>query len=491
MYAKTKKILLPKVKDNKMNNSQNPKRQRKGERAYNSPRPSSNVQNRTGYQSGKSQSNNISSQRQKSAREIAILRERKRAESIRKKKRAKAFFGKLRAVLVFGFIGALLSLFVIFSVVFFDYRKTDKEPGEKITVVLADGTKSELSDSFYFYKNGEYYVSLTKIASLCGFTLHGDVNSMTLTADDDIYASFDIGTEKVEIANMKCIMTNPSLFENGQLFVPTSFFSKYCSGVETSHTKKGSSKTFTISIGKDFSFLAKTSPDVSLSNGISEKASGDDTTTTTPTFKADLSAYEEYMNPENRDEYLTLINTSHMLSSDYVPEDLCDIADTRRDGRGTQKMRLYAAKALEAMFIEMRACGIDDVSVTSGYRSYSYQTSLLNNEIALLTPTYGSDAERIAKTQVAVPGSSEHQSGLCIDMHNLPSASEAFASEDAYKWLYSNCADFGFILRFPKDKSDKTGIIFEPWHYRYVGRYHAQKIMESGMCLEEYIESLS
>lgn len=474
-----------------MNNSQNNKRQRSGEnRSARSQSPSS----RRVSSVGKTCQNinpNQSSRRQLSERELAILREKRRAENIRKKQRTKIFFGKLRAVLFFAVIGALISLTAIFSVCFFDYKKTDKAPVEKVTVVLSDGTKNELSNSYYFYRNGEYYVSLTKIASLCGLTLHGDVNNMTMAFDGDICATFDIGTKNVNIANMNCIMTNPSLFENGQLFVPASFFTKYCSGIKTAHTKKGSSKVFTLTFAKDFSLLAKTSPTTSLSNGISEKKSDSDNSAVTPTFKADLSAYEEYMNPENRDEYLTLINTTHMLSSDYIPDDLTDIADTRRDGRGTQQMRLYAAKALEAMFIEMRACGINDVSVTSGYRSYSYQTSLLNNEIALLTPTYGSDAERVAKTQVAIPGSSEHQSGLCIDMHNLPSASEAFASEDAYKWLYANCADFGFILRFPKDKSDKTGIIFEPWHYRYVGRYHAQKIMESGMCLEEYVESLS
>ena len=65
-----------------------------------------------------------------------------------------------------------------------------------------------------------------------------------------------------------------------------------------------------------------------------------------------------------------------------------------------------------------------------------------------------------------------------------------FATENAYKWLYSNCAEFGFILRYPKDKTRITSNTFEPWHFRYVGRYHAKKIMDSGLCLEEYLLTL-
>ena len=193
-----------------------------------------------------------------------------------------------------------------------------------------------------------------------------------------------------------------------------------------------------------------------------------------------------YMNPENKDEYLVLINTSHKLPSDYVPDDLIDVKDTRGD-RAKQKMRLYAAKALEALFMEMRANGYNNVSVTSGYRSYAYQTTLYNNEVASLRPIYGSAAEAQAAKAVTTPGSSEHQSGLCIDMHNLPAASTAFASQEAYRWLYANCANFGFILRYPKDKTDITGIMFEPWHYRFVGAKAATEIHEKGITLEEYL----
>lgn len=418
---------------------------------------------------------------QPGTREAAILAEKRRIAAIQKKRARKKLIERITAVTVFSIVGTVIALCAIFGYIFVDFRSTEKVPDSNISVSYNSDRELSLEEEAAFYRNGEYYVSLTELCSILPFTLHGNVEKMSLTISDSASASFDIGTPGVNICSNYSVMDNVSIFEKGQLFVPLSFFNKFCLGFESSYN----GKNLNLNFSKDFSFKVlgntETSPlpytDILDLVG-SEK----------PEFKADLSAYEMYMNPENRDEYLILINQTHPLGSDYIPSDLVDITDTRKDGRAKQKMRLYAAKSLEALFIEMRAAGFTDVSVTSGYRSYAYQQSLLNNEIALLKPTYGSRAEEQAKKQVAVPGTSEHQSGLCIDMHNLSSASQAFESQNAYKWLYSNCAKFGFILRFPKDKTDITGIIYEPWHYRYVGRYHAQKIMSQGLCLEEYME---
>lgn len=76
-------------------------------------------------------------------------------------------------------------------------------------------------------------------------------------------------------------------------------------------------------------------------------------------------------------------------------------------------------------------------------------------------------------------------------MHNLSAADKAFANKPAYTWLCDNSWKFGIILRYPEDKTNITGYDFEPWHYRYVGRYHAYKIHESGLCLEEYVSQLN
>lgn len=213
------------------------------------------------------------------------------------------------------------------------------------------------------------------------------------------------------------------------------------------------------------------------------------------TFISDLSSYEEYMDPADRDGYLLIANKTTSLDESYMPDDLTELADTRADGRTVQKLRYNAAKAFEAMFIEMRACGYTDVSITSGYRSYSYQAKLFedytNKELANHPGWTLEQAEEMAATYSARAGTSEHQTGLCCDMHNLSSADKAFANEPVYTWLCDNSWKFGIILRYPEDKTDITGYDFEPWHYRYVGRYHASKIHESGLCLEEYISQLN
>ena len=218
-----------------------------------------------------------------------------------------------------------------------------------------------------------------------------------------------------------------------------------------------------------------------------------------PSFTADLSAYEEYMNPTDRDAYLTLVNATHPLASDFIPADLTDLVNTRGAGRARQKMSLYAAKALEALFIEAKAENQLTVnpksgyplSVMSAYRSYAYQSSLFShytdNEMARNPALTREQAEAITVTYSNRPGTSEHQLGLCVDMHDLSGADVSFKNSTSYPWLSENAWKFGFILRYPEDKVSETAVSFEPWHYRYVGRYHAKKIHDAGLCLEEYI----
>lgn len=210
-------------------------------------------------------------------------------------------------------------------------------------------------------------------------------------------------------------------------------------------------------------------------------------------FTADLSEYEKYFDPENREEYSFLVNTSHPIDETYKPTDLIEVVDTRKDGRATQYLKEYASKSLEAMLIEARANGCVGISATSAYRSFEYQTTLFNNEVSRHSTNLSyEDAYKKAATFVAIPGTSEHQTGLCVDIHNIPTgASVLFADTPEGAWLAENCWKFGFILRYPKDKTEITGISFEPWHFRFVGRYTAYQIHSQGICLEEYHEQLN
>lgn len=208
------------------------------------------------------------------------------------------------------------------------------------------------------------------------------------------------------------------------------------------------------------------------------------------TFKSNLSEYEEYMNPKDRDEYLLLVNYENPLNQSYMPSDLTEIPT--RSGREVQKMRNTAAMALKAMLLEAEADGVTDITVTSGWRSYNTQEWLLANQVEKYKGSMSDEeAYALAITEVAVPGTSEHQSGLSVDMHNLESADKSFAESDSAKWLAVNCYKFGFILRYPEDKTVITKISFEPWHFRFVGRYHASHIYNLGFCLEEYINYIS
>ena len=431
--------------------------------------------------------NNLNSNRTPNNVPSNAAMQRRRAIAAKRKKR-RMLFEKIQAITIFSLIGVVICLGAVFGYIFMDYSKSDEVPSLPVKITIGGEEPVFLEENGYFYRNGEYYVSLTSMSKFTDITIHGKANkSMTLSVHGKDAFTFDVGSDGVLCGNKWSIMSNPSIFENENFYVPASFFPDFFEDVKNEFNSKGDKEGFNIIL--DSTLTPKHTVDTG-SESISYNEVLHLSATRKPTFISDLSDYEMYMNPENRDEYLYLINESNPLAENYIPDDLTDVINTRND-RAKQKMRLYAAKALEALYIEMKANGYTDVSVTSAYRSYEYQSQLFNSRVNAIIGAYGREAA-IAKVKegTALPGTSEHQSGLCADMHNLSAASEAFAAKEAYRWLYANCAEFGFILRYPKNKTEITGIMFEPWHYRYVGRYHARKIMESGVCLEEYVASL-
>lgn len=210
-------------------------------------------------------------------------------------------------------------------------------------------------------------------------------------------------------------------------------------------------------------------------------------------FKTDLSAFETAMNPVDPTPYLLLVNKQAPLSAAYRPQSLSAVKDTHK----AIELEATAALALEAMFIEMRAAGYKDVFVTSAYRSYHYQVWLFNDyiekekEAAKKKNRILSDEEarEIVLRYSAAPGTSEHQSGLCIDLMTvgMSDLDESFEDYPVFDWLSENAWKFGFVLRYPKDKTDVTLYDYEPWHYRFVGRAAAYEIYAGGLCLEEYL----
>ncbi len=205
------------------------------------------------------------------------------------------------------------------------------------------------------------------------------------------------------------------------------------------------------------------------------------------TFSRDLSEYEQFMNPADRDAYITLVNQTHMLNASYKPADLMG-APYVRTGVESPYLRLIAAKSLEAMLNEAYAAGCTKtLTVTSCYRSYEYQKQLFDSRVSVYAYLGEEKAREKVAATTAIPGQSEHQFGLTADIHSLVSADTSFENTFEAKWLAENAWKFGFILRYPEDKTDITGVMYEPWHFRYVGGEAAAYIMENGLCLEEFL----
>lgn len=208
-------------------------------------------------------------------------------------------------------------------------------------------------------------------------------------------------------------------------------------------------------------------------------------------YSIDMNPWEQYVAPQNPMEYVFLVDSTHTLESDFEPADLVRIKDMK-PGRPDyySYMRACAEKALQAFLEEGRQYGINDVGVSNGYRSYASQRALFEgykNEERARHPDYTEEEiEALVLTYSLRPGTSEHQSGLCVDMHNRSSTDMSFAGTEAALWLEANCYRFGFVLRYPEDKEDITTVMFEPWHFRFVGREAATEMHDLGMCLEEY-----
>ena len=175
---------------------------------------------------------------------------------------------------------------------------------------------------------------------------------------------------------------------------------------------------------------------------------------------------------------LILVNKNHKIQYNYSPE-LIELSNGEK-----VDARIYPD--LQKMFDDARAAGLQ-LFVRDGYRTGDEQKAIMNDKIAAYeTEGYSKkEAKALAKTYVAEPGTSEHELGLSVDIN----AESSGASQDAvYEWLDENAYKYGFIKRYPADKTDITGIDNEPWHYRYVGYEAAKEMKEQNLCLEEYLK---
>lgn len=179
---------------------------------------------------------------------------------------------------------------------------------------------------------------------------------------------------------------------------------------------------------------------------------------------------------------LLLCNKEQKLPADFEVE--------TEEVQGSYRLDARIADIASLMIDDAASEGID-LLVCSAYRSAEKQTTLFNNMVADYINQGKSEAEAKELTAIAIaePGTSEHQTGLAADIvtPSHQTLDPAFAETPAGKWLLDNAWKYGFILRYPEDKVDITGYMYESWHFRYVGPLHAKLIKDKGMCLEEYL----
>lgn len=185
-----------------------------------------------------------------------------------------------------------------------------------------------------------------------------------------------------------------------------------------------------------------------------------------------------------------LVNNQNPLPDDY--DKRIKTKKVYSNGERDFEFDERAADYLTDMFSAAKKDGIN-LTVNSSYRTIEYQQYNFDRSVQQRVNNGMSYDEAVLDTEkeVAYPGKSEHNAGLSADIFSDEYVSfddDGFKNTKAYAWLMENAADYGFILRYPEGKEAETGIIYEPWHYRFIGVYYAHKVQESGLCLEEYFE---
>lgn len=192
---------------------------------------------------------------------------------------------------------------------------------------------------------------------------------------------------------------------------------------------------------------------------------------------------ENHRHPVAQTEYgwnLIVVNRDHYVPKDFS-EDIVELSNGERIDA-----RIYPE--LQAMMNAAREDGLN-LQVASGMRTRAEQQQIFDEKVAAYQNEGASkrEAQQLAKQWVAVPGTSEHELGIAVDINE----DEGSMSEEIYNWLAAHAHEYGFIQRYPENKVDITHVSHEPWHYRYVGKEAAQAMNSTGMCLEEYVELIT
>ena len=338
--------------------------------------------------------------------------------------------------------------------------------------------------------NDIMYVDVVKLSKIDEIQMSGDTNSVKFTLPNLQYVRFEKDSELAVVDGTYIEMSGKAIISKNTCLVPIEFLSKvFNEGLKFNiDEKKNIIEIKRIKIGDN--------PDktpIYQPISISDFAQKDTSSVAYENFGIDIIPNLMYVDP-NQDDYLILVNHQNSLENSYQPNDLkqLDCNTNPVNPKSYYNLRSVAANALCLMMTAMDNSEIEGVQVSSSYRSYDRQKKIVDDYIAYQMTSnnlsYEAAKEIVLKTS-AEPGHSEHQTGLSVDfVQGTTSLTKDFENSTAFAWLSENAHKFGFILRYPEDKTDITGYDYEPWHYRFVGRTVASRIYEAGICYEEYIE---
>ncbi len=398
---------------------------------------------------------------------------------------------------------ALIAGLILGGILFFSWLANRPSTAD-FTITMGENKPVTVSYD-HLVRDGVLYVDLRQIATYAGLTVSGSPQSkLRFTGTNNSYLQFEhdsdlalINGDQVEIfipmhTKEKDVLAKVYM-EDGQCLVPYRFLTR---AVSNGLLLRLDEKTNTITVQRKY-LPAEDEDDPKIEADLLFNSSR--FTVIPPEaeppkylyyYETDITPYLSSIETEN----LLLANKQNPLGEDFKPNVIELTCPT--DGE-KQLMDANAASALTAMMNEMAAHGITDVFVTSSYRSYAQQNWLYNeyyyDQEKQKHPEWSDEQIRAEiSTYSSKPGESEHQTGLCVDFSSVSIGGELnnqFENTEAFAWLRDNAHQFGFILRYPSHKVDKTGYSYESWHFRFVGREAASDIFFGDLCLEEYLDS--
>lgn len=348
----------------------------------------------------------------------------------------------------------------------------------------------ETTDETSVIINDTHYVPLRSVFEKMGATVFyrsEDRLILALSRDGDMIYH-NVGSNVVTVNDEKKVFENPSVLENDETYLPVDMISvAFCPDkISYDNQKLNIQKQFS---DTDYHKVIKDVLDVSgNSNFYPEKFQryisyhvkmpkyGTEEVIFRVNLGLDYPFYENTKTIEQPYELLVLVNKYNVLPSGFKQYNLVNMGReyTVNDGK-EYKLAGVAYESYVKMYDAAKKDGLS-MKVISAYRTENYQRNLYNNKVATTGKTN-------ADNYSARPGSSEHQTGLAVD---ISSTKGTFENTPEFRWLKKHAHEYGFILRYPKGKEWITGYSYEPWHYRYVGSDVATKIYEEGITYEEY-----